>query len=240
MLVRQPGFTVVAVLTLALGIGANTAVFTVVNGVLLRPLPYREPDRLVQLFNGRNGRLSMTLSPPNFIDITTQSGIFSGATAMTPSSANLTGAGEPQLIDGANVTVSFFNVLGVVPQLGRGLVDADGDGGGADVVVLSDGLWRRQFGARADIVGSTMRMDGKPFTIVGVAPPDLNVPAGARYWRPLVFKPRDVAQRRARRAMDRRDRAAQARRRSRAGQQRDGRSSPIGWRATSRGPTRIA
>ncbi len=193
MLVRQPGFTVVAVLTLALGIGANTAVFTVVNGVLLRPLPYREPARLVQLFNGRNGRMSMTLSPPNFIDITTQSGIFSAATAMTPSTANLTGAGEPQLIDGANVTVSFFNVLGVVPQLGRGLVDADGNGGGADVVVLSDGLWRRQFGARADIIGSTMRMDGKPFTIVGIAPPDLTVPAGARYWRPLVFKPRDVS-----------------------------------------------
>ena len=146
----------------------------------------------MQLFHGRNGRLSMTFSPPNFLDVTTQSGVFSGATAMTPSSANLTGTGEPQLIDGANVTASFFNVLGVVPRLGRGLVDADGDGSGADVVVLSDGLWRRQFGARADIVGSTMRMDGKPFTIVGVAPPDLNVPAGADYWRPLVFKPRDV------------------------------------------------
>jgi len=91
MLRRQPGFTIVATLTLALGIGANTAVFTVVNGVLLRPLPYREPARLVQLLNGRNGRLSMTYSPPNFIDVTTQSGVFSGATAITPTSANLTG-----------------------------------------------------------------------------------------------------------------------------------------------------
>jgi predicted permease len=193
MLRRQPGFTIVATLTLALGIGANTAVFTVVNGVLLRPLPYRDPGRLVQLFNGRNGRLSMTFSPPNFLDITTQSGVFSGATAMTPSTANLTGAGEPELVDGANVTASFFNVLGVAPRLGRGLVDADGEGAGADVVVIGDGLWRRQFGARSDIVGSTMRMDGKPFTIVGVAPPDLNVPIGADYWRPLVFKPRDVS-----------------------------------------------
>ena len=191
MLRRQPGFAIVAILTLALGIGANTAVFTVVNGVLLRPLPYHEPDRLVQLFHGRNGRLSMTYSPPNFIDVTTQSGVFSGATAVTPSTANLTGTGEPQLVDGANVTPSFFNVLGVSARLGRGLVDADGDS--ADVVVISDGLWRRHFGARTDMVGSTMLMDGKPFTIIGVAPADLNIPAGTDYWRPLVFKPRDVS-----------------------------------------------
>jgi putative ABC transport system permease protein len=194
MLRRQPGFAFVAVLTLALGIGANTAVFTVVNGVLLRPLPFREPGRLVQLFHGRNGRLSMTYSPPNFIDVTTQSGVFSGATAMTPSSANLTGSGDPQLIDGANVTASFFNVIGVMPPLGRGLVDADGEGDGADVVVISDRLWQRQFGARPDVVGLPLRMDGKVFTIVGVAPADLNVPAGADYWRPLVFKPRDVTE----------------------------------------------
>ena len=181
----SPGLRSSPSLTLALGIGANTAVFTVVNGVLLRPLPFREPGRLVQLFHGRNGRLSMTYSPPNFIDVTTQSGVFSGATAMTPSSANLTGSGDPQLIDGANVTASFFNVLGVVPPLGRGLVDADGEGDGADVVVIGDRLWRRQFGARADIVGSPLRMDGRVFTIVGVAPADLNVPAGADYWRPL-------------------------------------------------------
>ncbi len=194
MLRRQPGFAFVAVLTLALGIGANTAVFTVVNGVLLRPLPFREPGRLVQLFHGRNGRLSMTYSPPNFIDVTTQSGVFSGATAMTPSSANLTGSGDPQLIDGANVTASFFNVIGVVPPLGRGLVDADGEGDGADVVVISDRLWRRQLGARPDVVGLPLRMDGRVFTIVGVAPADLNVPAGADYWRPLVFKPRDISE----------------------------------------------
>jgi putative ABC transport system permease protein len=91
------------------------------------------------------------------------------------------------------VTASFFNVIGIQPQLGRGLIDADGEGPGADVVVLSDGLWRRQFGGRAGVIGSTMWMDGKPFTIVGVAPPDLNVPIGAEYWRPLVFKPRDVS-----------------------------------------------
>jgi putative ABC transport system permease protein len=187
LLYRQPSFTIVAVITLALGIGATTAVFTVVNGVLLRPLPYREPDRLVQLFNGRNGRLSVSYSPPNYRDVTTGSGVFAGATAITPSSANLIGNGDPQQLDGANVTTSFFTVLGATPQRGRAFADADGTEGAPAVVVVSDGLWRRQFGARSDIVGSTLRLDGKPFTVIGVAPPDLTIPAGAEYWRPLIF-----------------------------------------------------
>lgn len=190
---RQPGFAGVAILTMGLGIGATTAVFTVVNGVLLRPLPYARPAELVQLLHGRNGRLTPTYSPPNFLDVTTQSGVFSGATAISPTSANLTGAGEPVQLQGAEVTPSFFGVLGVVPQLGRGLVDADGAGAGADVVVLGDSLWRRQFGARTDIVGSTIRLDGKPMTVVGVAPPRLGIPGGAEYWRPLVFTPRSLS-----------------------------------------------
>jgi len=196
MLRRQPGFTTVAIATLALGIGATTAVFTVVNGVLLRPLPYRDPDRLVQLFHGRNGRLSMTYSPPNYRDVTTDSGAFAGAAAIAPSSSNVTGLGDPLLLDGANVTPSFFTVLGVTPRYGRGLVEADGADGGAAVVVIGDGAWRRLFGARPDVVGATIRMDGKPFTIVGVAPADLQVPGGAEYWRPLVFAPADLSERR--------------------------------------------
>jgi predicted permease len=192
MLYRQPAFTAVAVVTLALGVGATTAVFTVVSGVLLRPLPYREPDRLVQLLNGRNGRLSMTYSPTNYHDVTTQSGVFSDSTAITPSSANLTGSGDPQQLEGANVTTSFFSVLGVSPHYGRAFVDADGVEGAPGVVVLSDALWRRQFGARPDVIGSTMRMDGNPFTIIGVAPPDLNIPGGAEYWRPLIFTPENL------------------------------------------------
>jgi putative ABC transport system permease protein len=190
---RQPAFAAVAIVTMGLGIGATTAVFTVVNGVLLRPLPYARPDQLVQLLHGRNGRLSATYSPPNFRDITSESGVFSGATAISPASANLTGAGDPVQVQGAEVTPSFFGVLGVVPQLGRGLVEADAAGGGAGVVVLGDGLWRRQFGARADIVGSTIRLDGKPVTVVGIAPPRLGIPGGAEYWRPLVFTPRSLS-----------------------------------------------
>jgi putative ABC transport system permease protein len=191
MLYRQPAFTAVAVVTLALGIGATTAVFTVVNGVLLRPLPYRDPDSLVQLFHGRNGRLTMTFSPPNYRDITSQSGVFSEWAALTPSTSSLTGNADPVQIDGADVTGRFFSVLGVTPRLGRLLVDADVDGD-APVVVLRESLWRRQFGARADIVGSTVRLSGKPFTVVGVASSDVSIPSGAEYWRPLAFTPHQL------------------------------------------------
>jgi putative ABC transport system permease protein len=111
----------VAIVTLALGIGANTAVFTVINGVLLRPLPYADPDRLVTLLNGRNGRLSTAFSPPNYLDITTQSGVFAGSAAFQPTTANLTGHGDPQRLEGADVTWTFFQVLGVTPRLGRRL-----------------------------------------------------------------------------------------------------------------------
>src|SRR5262245_22053598 len=191
LLRRQPGFALVAVLTLALGIGANTAVFTVVNGVLLRPLPYADPDRLVTLLNGRNGRLSAAYSPPNYFDITTQSGVFENAAAFQPSTVNVTGQSDPQRLEGADVTAPFFHVLGVTPRLGRVFVDAD-HANNAPVVVLSDGLWR-QLGARPDIVNRTLTLDGNPYTVIGVAPPEVSVPRGAMYWRPLVFSPRDVA-----------------------------------------------
>ena len=192
LLRRQPGFATVAVVTLALGIGANTAVFTVINGVLLRPLPYADPDRLVTLLNGRNGRLSAAFSPPNFIDITTESGAFAGSAAFQPTTANLTGQGDPQRLEGADVTWTFFQVIGVTPRFGRMFVEADHTNNAA-VVVISHALWRRQFGARSDVVNQTLTMDGKPFTIVGVAPPEVAIPRGAEYWRPLVFSPGDVA-----------------------------------------------
>jgi putative ABC transport system permease protein len=193
LLRRQPGFAAVAVITLALGIGATTAVFTVVDGVLLRPLPYRDPDRLVLLLHGRNGHLSASYSPPNYRDVTTQSGAFSGAAALTTSTATVTGLGDPQQIDGGDVTTTFFSVLGVTPRHGRGLVEADGADGAPPVVVIGEGLWRRLYGARPDAVGSTIRMDGKLFTIVGVAPADLRMPGGAEYWRPLMLSARDLS-----------------------------------------------
>ena len=191
LLRRQPGFAAVAVITLALGIGANTAVFTVINGVLLRPLPYADPDRLVTLLNGRNGRLSTAFSPPNYIDITTQSGVFAGSSAFQPTTANLTGQGEPQRLEGAEVTWTFFQVLGVTPRLGRAFAETD-QTDNAPVLVISDGFWR-QLGARPDIVGREVVLDGKPFTVVGVAPPEVAIPRNAVYWRPLILSPRDLA-----------------------------------------------
>jgi hypothetical protein len=125
LLRRQPGFAAVAVVTLALGIGATTAVFTVVNGVLLRPLPYADPDHLLLLLNGRAGRLSTSFSPPNYRDITEQSGMFTAAAAFDAASVTLTGNGDPQRLDGSTVTGAFFQTLGVRPRYGRAIDDSD-------------------------------------------------------------------------------------------------------------------
>ena len=130
MLRRQPGFTIVAVLTLALGIGATTAVFTVVNGVLLRPLPYHDPDRLVVLLYGRPGRVTPWFSPLNYRDFVDRTATFQDAAAFTPTTVNLTGIGEPERVDGASVSWNYFNVLGVTMREGRGFVEVEGSGDG--------------------------------------------------------------------------------------------------------------
>ena len=192
LLRRQPAFTVVAILTLALGIGATTAVFTVVNGVLLRPLPYRDPGRLVMLYYGHQGRVSPWFSPPNVRDYVGPSEAFAGASAVTPITVNMTGLGDPERLQGAKVSWNYFELLGVPMALGRGFAERDEQGDGKQVV-LSDGLWRRRFGGRADIVNTTTTLDGHDVTIVGVAPPALRFPAAAEFWQPLIFSPRDLA-----------------------------------------------
>jgi hypothetical protein len=126
MLRRQPGFALVAVLTLALGVGANTAVFTVVNGVLLRPLSYGDADRLVVLMYGRPGRVSPWFSPPNYLDFTTQSDAFTEAAAFAPTTSNMTGLGDPARVDGAAVSWNFFTVLKTPLPLGRAFLPDDG------------------------------------------------------------------------------------------------------------------
>jgi putative ABC transport system permease protein len=193
LLRRQPGFTIVALLTLALGIGATTAVFTVVNGVLLRPLSYGHPDRIVSLSWGRPGRMSPWFSPLNFRDFTTQSQAFSDAAAYAPIDSNLTGLGDPERIHGAVVTWNFFHVLETPMSRGRAFVADEAKGPAPTVIILSDGLWRRFFGGRADAVGATAQIDGKPFTIVGIAPPGFKLPQTAEFWEPLIFSPRDLA-----------------------------------------------
>jgi putative ABC transport system permease protein len=192
LLRRQPAFATVAMATLALGIGATTAVFTVVNGVLLKPLPYADPDRVLLLLNGRNGRLSTAFSPPNHRDVTTRSGVFLEAAAFDGSSVNLTGQGEPVRLQTAEVTSRFFNVLGVTASQGRLLQDSDVTTGGR-TMVLSDRFWRRQFAGRPDVVGSRLSIDGKDFEVVGVAPPEMTFPGDPDFWRPLMLTPKDLS-----------------------------------------------
>src|SRR4051812_38297913 len=192
LLWRQPAFSGVAILTLALGIGATTAVFTVVYGVLLRPLPYRDPDRLMMLLYGHHGRVSPWLSPLNFGEYTAAGDVFTGAAAIAPTTANMTGAGDPERLQGARVSWNYFSVLGASMAQGRAFIEADTRGDG-NRVVLSYGLWRRRFGGRQDVINATTTFDGHPFTIIGVASPDVRFPATAEFWQPLIFTPRDLA-----------------------------------------------
>jgi putative ABC transport system permease protein len=192
LLRRQPAFTGVAILTLALGIGTTTAVFTIVYGVLLRPLPYRDPSRLVMLFYGHHGNVSPWFSPLNFRDCVGGSEAFGDASGVVPVSVNMTGVGDPERLQGARVSWNYFKMLGVPMALGRALTEEDARGDG-NQIVLADGLWRRRFGGRPDVVNSTTTLDGHNVTIVGVAPAALKFPATAEFWQPLIFKPSDLA-----------------------------------------------
>ncbi|HKB12597.1 MAG TPA: ABC transporter permease [Vicinamibacterales bacterium] len=192
MLRRQPGFAAVTVATLALGIGATTAVFTVVNGVLLRPLAYADPDRLLLLLNGRPGRISTAFSPPNYRDITTESGVFSVAAAFDGATVTLTGEGDPLRVQSAEVTGGFFATLGVQPRYGR-LIDESEIAAGRRSVVLGDVFWRRQFGGRSDVVGRSLRIDGRLYEVIGIAPPDVTLPGTPDLWRPLLFSPAQLS-----------------------------------------------
>jgi predicted permease len=192
MLRREPTFSGVVILTLALGVGATTAVFTVVYGVLLRPLPYRDPGRLVTLLYGHQGRVSPWYSPLNYRDYAAQNDAFSSTAALAPITVTLTGVGEPERLQGARVSWNYFDLLGAGITVGRAFVEADNEGDG-DQIVLSDGLWRRRFGGRADVIDSTATLDGRAVTIVGVAAAELNFPATAEFWRPLIFTPQDLS-----------------------------------------------
>ena len=192
LLRRQPAFTGVAILTLAVGIGATTAVFTIVNGVLLRPLPYRDPGRLVSLYYGHQGRVSPWFSPLNVRDYVGRSDAFAEASGVVPTTVNMTGLGDPERLRGARVSGNYFNLLGVPMRLGRALAESDAQGDG-NQIVLSEGLWRRRFGGRPEVVNSTTTIDGHNVTIVGVAPATLRFPATAEFWQPLIFTARELA-----------------------------------------------
>jgi predicted permease len=178
MLIRNPALTIVAVLTLALGVGANTAIFSIVDAVLLRSLPYRDPDRLVRVFFNEPGvgLRDVRFSKPELDDLQTRAGVFEDVTPIFEGSENVIGAGQPERLDGVNGSFSYFSMLGVMPQIGRLFGPQDYVPGFAAEVVISDGLWRRAYGSDPNVIGRTLRLDNDPLTIIGVLPPGFRHP----------------------------------------------------------------
>jgi predicted permease len=189
---KNPGFALVAIGTLALGIGANTAIFSVANALLLRPLPYAHPERLVLVYAARPDapRVIQPFSYPRSEFIREKGHAFSGFGAFTAENFNLTGRGDPEQLSAARVSWSFFDVLGVRPSIGRAFLPDEDQPGGKPVCLISHALWTRVFGARPDVIGQSITLDAMPFTIVGVLPsgftfdplgPDIDL------WAPRVF-----------------------------------------------------
>jgi putative ABC transport system permease protein len=172
MLVKKPGFTIVAVLTLALGVGANTAIFSIVNAVLLRSLPYPDPDRLVRIYFNEPGvgLRDVRFSKPEMDDLQTRAGVFEDVSPIFEGSENLTGTKQPERVEGVNTSFSYFSMLGVIPQIGRLYGPQDFVPGFAPEAVISDGLWRRAYGADPHVLGRSIRIDNDPLTIIGVLP----------------------------------------------------------------------
>ncbi len=178
MLFKQPAFTAIAVATLALGIGANTAIFSVVNAVLLRPLPFPHSEQLVLVSDDLTGRQinDVGISVPELQDLQERSGVFEEISAVWPVDANLTGSDRPERVELLAVSPNYFSLLGATAQLGRVFGDEDRAQGFAEGVVISDGLWRRVFGADPNVLGRKIRADNDLYTIVGVMPPDFRHP----------------------------------------------------------------
>src|SRR5262245_31268176 len=191
MLFKNPGFTLIAVVTLALGIGANTAIFSMVNAVLLRALPYPEPGRLVRFWESNPGRgwLDFAVSAPNFADWRKQQSVCEQLAAYEFNNLNFTGDGEPERVAALRVTSNFFSVLGVAPAHGRTFLPEEEQSGRNHVAILSEGLWRRRFGADPNLIGRQIQLGGESYTVVGVTPPGFQFTQGIELWAPLTLAP---------------------------------------------------
>jgi putative ABC transport system permease protein len=198
MLWKSPAFTGIAVLALALGIGANSAIFSVVNTVLLRPLPYKNPDQLMMVWEDatHQGFPFNTPSPANFLDWRQQNTVFESMAAMAQRSFNLTGAGEPERFDGRRVSANLFSLLGVQPVIGRAFLPEE-DQPGSRVVILSEGVWKRRFGGDPAILGRPISLDGESYTVVGVMPGSVDMPTiegwEDQLWVPIAFDSEEAA-----------------------------------------------
>src|SRR5262245_40822134 len=194
MLLKKPGFTLISVITLALGVGANTAIFSVVNAVLLRPLPYPEPGQLARLLavDTARGAQDISASMPDYREWRNRNQSFAWLAAFSPSNYNISGDEEPERVVGARVDTDFFRLLGVNPAQGRGFSDEERVYGKHRVVVLSDALWRRRFGDGTRLNGQTIRLNGESFAVIGVAPRGFRFPANdVALWTPLALADND-------------------------------------------------
>ncbi|HST77676.1 MAG TPA: ABC transporter permease, partial [Verrucomicrobiae bacterium] len=192
-LVKNPGFTLAAVLTLALGIGANTAIFTVTSSALLKPLPYQDPSRLVLLatqHRGTRGEAQSAFSLNRYDMLRARSRSFAGLSVFASDSFDLTGGGEPEQVPIARVSPNFFSVLGLRPQLGRVFTEDEGRPEGKLVVMISDRLWHTRYGGDPSIVGQTINLDANTYTVIGVLPAGIEFPfmEPAEVWTPRYFE----------------------------------------------------
>ncbi|MCP3144708.1 ABC transporter permease [Pyxidicoccus xibeiensis] len=187
LLLKSRSFTLVSVLTLALAIGANTAIFSVVHGVLLRPLPYPEPEQLVQVLRRDADGKTNSHAVAHYTWLSNQAPFLSHVTGYEPlpSGFNLVGDGLPERLSGMRVTGTFFDTFGVRPELGRGFLPEEDVPGAGRVVVISHGLWQRRYGGAADVIGQSLTLNDTPYTVVGVAPAGFRYPDGVQLWTPL-------------------------------------------------------
>ena len=199
---KNTGFTIVAVLVLGLGIGANTAIFSVVNAVLLRPLPFQDPQRLVHVWHvpppkSFPGISRFSVSTANFIDWRAQNSVFEDMAIFSGNSMNLTGGGKPESVRGVTVTSSFFSVLGAKPILGRTFLPGEDKLGSDHEVVLTYAFWQSRFGGDRSIIGRQVNLDNMPYTIIGVMGPKITYPdwAQQKIWTPLAWTPKETANR---------------------------------------------
>ena len=196
MLAKSPGFFAIAVLTLALGIGANTAIFSIINAMLLRPLPFAEPDRLVRLFETEAAPGLYPFAGPDYLDWQAENRTLEGMALFAgPGRFNVSGAGEPQSALTARVQATFFSVLGVPPAAGRAFAKGEDAEGRDRVAVISYGFWRRQFGGDPAAISKTIQLNSETYTVVGVMPPSFNYPRNTEIWTPLDMSLQNLGRR---------------------------------------------
>jgi len=192
-LLKNPGFTAVAVLTLALGIGATTAIFSVVYAVVLRPLPFPDSERLVAVWTQTPQFDRLPMAAANHRDLKSQATVFEDVGILSrTANFNLTGDGEPERLAATRISANLFPLLRVIPALGRGFTEEEDQPGQDHVVILSHGLWQRRYASDPNIIGKMIRLEDIPHTVVGVMSPEFQYPTrGVQIWTPLTFVPAD-------------------------------------------------